>query len=291
MSSSSSSSQEGWVSARDRRPTPHRLWIPALAPPAGGASSTEVERPQKTTRSSVLEELKCPISLALPIDPVMAEDGKIYERKFIKEWLQEHDTSPVTRAVIGKNLVASTLIKTLIENAVEESEDGTSDEKKLVKEWKRRMKEKQGMEDLIQKAESGDVDAMERVGITYWNGEKGFDNDFEKAYFWNKKAADAGLFRSMTIAGEYLLRVKQNATLSDKLQGATLLGRAAHSNGSTLACLLLGQMYVQGSYGYPKDKAQAIYYLELGLSQKCAIDDATDTDIEEMKPVLNGLLD
>ena len=32
----------------------------------------------------------------LPVDPVLAADGKIYERAKIEEWLATSDTSPVT---------------------------------------------------------------------------------------------------------------------------------------------------------------------------------------------------
>jgi serine/threonine protein kinase len=43
------------------------------------------------------DSLKCPISLELFRDPVVAEDGHTYERKNITTWLQAHGTSPLTR--------------------------------------------------------------------------------------------------------------------------------------------------------------------------------------------------
>ena len=40
-------------------------------------------------------------------DPVVAADGHIYERDAIVEWLENHDTSPVTRQVLEhKGLMA-----------------------------------------------------------------------------------------------------------------------------------------------------------------------------------------
>ena len=41
----------------------------------------------KTAMNSIADEWVCPISQELPIDPVMAEDGKIYERVSIAKWL------------------------------------------------------------------------------------------------------------------------------------------------------------------------------------------------------------
>ena len=45
----------------------------------------------KTTINSIADEWLCPISQELPIDPVMAEDGKIHERADIAKWLGDKD--------------------------------------------------------------------------------------------------------------------------------------------------------------------------------------------------------
>jgi hypothetical protein len=52
-----------------------------------------------------LEHLVCPISLVLPNDPVIAEDGHVYERKCIQKHLAEHRTSPLTNAEMGSQLI------------------------------------------------------------------------------------------------------------------------------------------------------------------------------------------
>jgi hypothetical protein len=41
-------------------------------------------------------EFRCPISLGLMTDPVVASDGCPYERESMTRWLSEHDTSPTT---------------------------------------------------------------------------------------------------------------------------------------------------------------------------------------------------
>ena len=42
------------------------------------------------------EELTCPLTFELMVDPVVTADGQTYERKAIEQWLATHDTSPST---------------------------------------------------------------------------------------------------------------------------------------------------------------------------------------------------
>ncbi|KAL3921195.1 MAG: hypothetical protein SGPRY_004989, partial [Prymnesium sp.] len=44
----------------------------------------------------IREELLCPITAELMLDPVFTADGQTYERGAIECWLEEHDTSPLT---------------------------------------------------------------------------------------------------------------------------------------------------------------------------------------------------
>jgi TPR repeat protein len=239
----------------------------------------------KKLKRSALQEFKCPISHELPIDPVMATDGKIYERECIEKWLEDKNTSPVTRAIISKVVTASSAVKNAIESLVESSEDRPQDEKDLAAVWKRRMEEKKKMDALIKKAESGDVTSMEKLGSNYQGGLDGFDQDKGKAYIWNKCAADKGSIIGLYRSAQYLLKGKPKRSFSAELQGVSLMSLAATEKGSDFACLKLGIWYARGCGGLPKDKGQAVRLLELGLSGKCqhvhakqsTVDDATKT--------------
>lgn len=46
------------------------------------------------------DDLICPITCELFRDPVIAEDGHVYERVAITRWILEHETSPFTRQPI-----------------------------------------------------------------------------------------------------------------------------------------------------------------------------------------------
>ena len=76
--------------------------------------------------SAVLSSVTCPISQALVVDPVMAEDGAIYERDQITKWLSSNNRSPVTNAAMGARLVAAQNSRSLVESLLES--DGVDDD-------------------------------------------------------------------------------------------------------------------------------------------------------------------
>ncbi len=51
-----------------------------------------------------MEKYYCPITKQIFNEPVVAEDGQIYEKKAIKAWLESNNTSPLTREIIKKDL-------------------------------------------------------------------------------------------------------------------------------------------------------------------------------------------
>jgi hypothetical protein len=63
----------------------------------------------------IVESLKCPITLELPVDPVTAADGYFYERASVEKWLRNNNRSPMTNAVLGhRYLVPNVPIRNLI---------------------------------------------------------------------------------------------------------------------------------------------------------------------------------
>lgn len=73
-----------------------------------------------TAISRVIEQCKCPISHQLLVDPVMAEDGVIYERKCIERWLREKRTSPATNTPMGRALVPALAARQTVGSLVED---------------------------------------------------------------------------------------------------------------------------------------------------------------------------
>ena len=67
--------------------TPHQIMT----------SHQELERGRKRRREAELDELSCPITLALMKDPVVASDGHPYERAALHLHMQRDPRSPITR--------------------------------------------------------------------------------------------------------------------------------------------------------------------------------------------------
>ena len=62
------------------------------------------------------EEFICPITQVIMVDPVLASDGRTYERSAITEWLRTHSTSPITReTMLAKSLTPNYALKSMIE--------------------------------------------------------------------------------------------------------------------------------------------------------------------------------
>ena len=64
-------------------------------------------------------EYKCPITRELMEDPVVAADGRLYERKELETWLETHSTSPVTNEEMARGpLVSCPPVRNAIEALV-----------------------------------------------------------------------------------------------------------------------------------------------------------------------------
>ena len=66
--------------------------------------------------ASAASTLKCPITSSFMFDPVTAEDGHIYERTAIEEWLKRNGSSPITREKMGTKLLPSVVVRVLTED-------------------------------------------------------------------------------------------------------------------------------------------------------------------------------
>ena len=86
---------------------------------ASQQQEAEAEADATTVSSSeflVPDGFLCPISHSIMSDPVLAGDGRTYEREAITEWLEKHSTSPVTREeLISTALTPNYALRDVIE--------------------------------------------------------------------------------------------------------------------------------------------------------------------------------
>ena len=204
----------------------------------------------KGQASSYEDDLICPISLALPIDPVTAEDGRVYDRDFIEAYYKGQsgtvaDTvkSRWTGEMVGRKLLRADQHRAIIERTI--ANGVISDY--LAKEWQDKMEENAAKDaakdELLETATEGDLASIETLATNYFYGQKGFMKDNEQAFVWSKLAHKAGSVQGTTLMGVLLLNgrgVREYVT-----QGYMYLGLAA-GKGSVHAASILGKSLAKG---------------------------------------------
>ena len=223
----------------------------------------------RLTLDSVADEYLCPITLELPYDPVMAEDGNVYERSAAERHISETSSSgrgelrsPVTQRRMGPRLVPSRQARNAIEKLVR---SGVINGEKA-RLWTEREGEGRFVEDLRVKSESGDEEAMYRLAICHYSGQRGVKQDSAIAYSWWIRSSDLGHVKSMGMAG-YML-VEGIGTEPCKSYGMALLGTAA-GMGSETAAFFLGLWHHGGEYGLPEIECRARYWLQRVSNNQC----------------------
>ena len=128
-------------------------------------------------------EFLCPITQELPVEPVTAMDGKVYERKAIEEHLRTgNGRSPMTNQPMGSTLLPAPHVRNSLELMVK-SGALTGDK---VDAWKSKLQEEETIAKLLEKAQAGDTDAMTHLGFEYE------DQSSSRTLAWYQRGADAG---------------------------------------------------------------------------------------------------
>eukprot|EP00900_Chrysochromulina_parva_P012226 jgi/Chrpa1/21003/Chrysochromulina_OHIO_Genome00028130-RA len=247
-------------------------------PPKRGRAAAEAEdetvqlRRHKSATEEAFAELVCPITFSLPVDPVTAEDGNVYERSAIEEWLKQQLKSPVTNLAMGSKLLPALRVKNMI-RAMVASGALTGDK---VDAWKLKLEEEEEVAEMLRRAEAGEGAAMCNLGGCYMRGEKGLAKDFAKAFEWYEKSHEAGHASGTGCLGWcYLHGV---GVPKCPMRANTLLVDAA-ARGSKCACINLGLAYAHRRWGFPKDEKMARRYYSMVAS--ASIEDCPDNAKEE----------
>ena len=232
--------------------------------------------------NDVAADLVCPITQQLPFDPVMAEDGKIYERNAIVKWFSEKDRpiSPSTGAVIGKKLLPAVQTKNTIDSLFKSG----AIEGELATAWGYRLADEKKVKATRAKAEGGDGYAMFVLGAWYQHGERGLAEDLEQARTWFHRSAAARDPYGMASLGECLLLGEGGPTNTSL--GLIYITDAAHL-GSDLGAYLLGDAFIHGRYGLSEGrvlspstaKVQARFWLKKVVDGECEFKHLSDENL------------
>ena len=161
-----------------------------------------------------VDEFICALTYELPLDPVTAEDGKIYERAAITEWLKKHKKSPLTNEEMGTKLLPAHQVKNMIEKLVR-SGAICGDKAEA---WQKRVKEQDELKKLRCNAENGDIDAITRLAFAYRDGELGLAKDHAAAFQWFSRGAEANSCTCMCWVAQYYADPRK---LQPRLLGST----------------------------------------------------------------------
>ena len=210
----------------------------------------------KSVMNSLADEYICPITQELPIEPVIAEDGKVYEKGAIEEWLGKQQRSPFTGLPMGTRLMPATQARNTIEQLVQ---SGAIEGEKAAS-WKKKLEGEKKLKQLREKAEAGDAGAMHSMYRAYTSdvAEYGLMRDSRQARAWLERGARLQHPKCMTHYSNYLISGKGGEKLP--ALGLVFLGQAA-SLGSDLAAWLLGRAFIEGSDGLPKDIEMGKHWL------------------------------
>ncbi len=250
---------------------------------------TEVASPREKkcveAMNSIAREFICPITHELPIAPVMADDGKIYEEKAIREWFSKKDgepTSPSTGAVIGTKLLPAPQARNTIEVLVESGAIAGE----LAEAWQKKLADETKVKEWRAMAEGGDGDAMWRLGNWHSTGMYGLAKDLAQGRAWHERSTATRYPKGLAKFGEYLLGGHggpKNTSL-----GLVYVTEGAHL-GSDLGAYLLGDAFAHGKYGLPKDSVQARFWLKKVADGECKFDHLSDNAIAKAKEWLREL--
>ena len=243
------------------------------------------EKKQKVALTTIAKEFVCPITQELPISPVTAEDGKVYEETAIREWFSKKDgepTSPSTGAVIGTRLLPAPQARNTIEKLVKSG----AIEGEIAEAWTKKLEIEKKVKELRAKAEGGDGNAMYNLGLWYEGGSNGLPKDDVQARAWHERSAAARDPMGMARFGEFLLAGRGGEM--ERPLGLVIVTEAA-TLGSDLAAWRLGESFLIGDDGLPKDPARARYWLKKAADSECEIGQIADAAKAHVAKLLEEL--
>ena len=204
---------------------------------------------------AIEDDLICSITHELPFNPVMAEDGRVYERAAIEKYFATKSRSmvksPMTNKMIGKQLFPAVQAKNTIEASIENGYI-TGD---LANNWSGQKRKKKEMEETEKKAESGDILSMEKLADAYLHGNRGFKQDKCLAFKWYDKARTTESTYGLAVVGQML--GYGVGVAMDKRRGLMYLCLAAEK-GFNSAAYYLGMNLAGGKCGLAVNNKEAI---------------------------------
>lgn len=232
-----------------------------MPPKRGRRAASEPELEEKSKKlqqcvDNVAEEFLCPITFELPVDPVMADDGRVYERRAIEEWIARPGDlkSPALNTPMEPRLLPATQVRNMIEQMVR---TGAISGPKADA-WSKKLKDEEKAKETRARAEGGDVEAVILMAEWYGDGSKGLAKDEKEALVWWRRGHDLGDPWCTSSLGSCY--EDGDGVEVDKAY-AVHLYTAAACRGSKYACACLAKCFEEGACGLQPNKREATRWL------------------------------
>ena len=229
------------------------------------------------------------MTLSLPLDPVIASDGKLYDREAIAEHIRRAPRPPaVLRSPVTNQPLASTALIPAHQarNAIQRLVETGAVRGDLADRWVRHRRDRRDALVVRRRAEAGDAAAMRLLAGLYHHGGRGVERDAEESARWFGRAAEGGDACAMVMLG--LFHVVGEVVEKNVVHGVSMVSVAA-GMGSDFAALYLSKWYATGEHGLPKDLTKAKYWSRRILDGTCTIKDLTDESRREAEAQLREL--
>ena len=224
------------------------------------------------------DEYTCPITFELPITPVIAMDGKTYERSAIEKWLIEKRMSPSTNLPMAKKLIPATQVRNAIEALVKSAV--IAGEKADVS--KAKLEDEEKVKKWREEAEGGDADAC-TGSVTLTVGAKSV---FRRI---SSKPACGMCAERISVAqtawrSSASISLRVSEVPKTRPLGFFYVTQAEKEGTLGLPTLVLGRGFAKGRYGLPVDHVQAQLWLT-----KCINFNTNETNTRLAKEQLDKL--
>lgn len=236
--------------------------------------------------ATLAAEFQCPITLEVLYRPVLAEDGRLYEKHAIAEWIKQNRAfqdgkdvvkSPATNVPMGTKVTEVLQVQNAIAACMDAKLiTGAAATVWLKKKQDAQVKHQQVLA-LMQKAGEGDADAAHELAIAYENPNLDLDRDDAESSKWHKIAADLGHPTSASVVGLCTITGQYEFPKNDAVGMSYIL--AAALLGSETGCFGVGDAYLRGKWGYPKNHEEAVKWFRKMPS--CTFQDALHHDRRE----------
>jgi len=249
----------------------------------------------KIIPNSLVEQLVCPLTKKIPVEPVMAEDGKVYERNAIELYLKKRDQevqysfnnrsgsmtstdssneeevlSPSTQKTMGKHLIAAVEFSNTVEFLIEKGVL-TGD---LANQWKEKRVAKKRAVEVVR-------------SLLFEQNVSPEDEKFARD--WYSKDLKGVNVATVAALGAIILHASCDSLDEDKQRQNRIEGMSyilwAKKRGSILSAFVLGMGYAEGKHGLKTNTDKACYYLE-----KVASSEDEDEFYENYLPIAQAKL-